>query len=168
MPPKAKAATHLSVPQTLKEQKVTLAKGLSAAEVEARQSQYGRNELDQEERTRRRDCLFVEAKPAGWLRRSAFRDEPPALSVLLFGILQGTPRRSLLLVHVAPDGFEHLVCATKSMLSKGETVAVVGRTDDDDREGERNDNHPLDRGVRRNGEDVGEKRHVEDDEVHHE
>ena len=51
MPPKAKAATHLSVPQTLKEQKVTLAKGLSAAEVEARQSQYGRNELDQEEPT---------------------------------------------------------------------------------------------------------------------
>ena len=51
MPPKAKAAANLSVPQTLKEHKVTLAKGLSAAEVEARQSQWGRNELDQEEPT---------------------------------------------------------------------------------------------------------------------
>ena len=51
MPPKAKAAANLSVPQTLNEHKVTLAKGLSAAEVEARQSQWGRNELDQEEPT---------------------------------------------------------------------------------------------------------------------
>ena len=102
MPPKAKAAANLSVPQTLKEHKVTLAKGLSAAEVEARQSQWGRNELDQEEPT----------ASVAKVRCCAFRDEPLALSALLFGLLQGTPRRSLLLVHVAPDGFEDLVCAT--------------------------------------------------------
>ena len=105
MPPKAKAAANLSVPQTLKEHKVTLAKGLSAAEVEARQSQWGRNELDQEEPT---PLVEWVAK----VRCCAFRDEPLALSALLFGLLQGTPRRSLLLVHVAPDGFEDLVCAT--------------------------------------------------------